>query len=130
MGNIFVSHRGAASDTEKVERLASELSTTGHNVWLDSWKIDIGDSIIQRINEGLADSTYLILCYSSSGVLSPWMSREWMSTLAAQLNGKNVKLLPVKLSGGEPPAILDDIKYADLAADWDKGVSDLLRAVK
>jgi hypothetical protein len=58
------------------------------------------------------------------------MGREWMSFLAAQLNGKDVKLLPVRLTGGEPPVILEDVKYADLVKDWDKGVSDLLRAIK
>jgi hypothetical protein len=128
MANVFVSHRG--TDAKEAERLSNELVKAGHKVWLDSWKIDVGDSIVQRINEGLEGSTYLVLCYSSSGVLSPWMGREWMSFLAGQLNGKDVKLLPAMLTSGEPPAILDDIKYADLVKDWDKGVSDLLRAIK
>ena len=57
------------------------------------------------------------------------MSREWMATLAHQLNGYEVKVLPVRLSGGKPPAIVADIKYADLVKDWDNGVIELLKAM-
>jgi hypothetical protein len=57
------------------------------------------------------------------------MSREWMAALALQLNGYEVKVLPIRLSGGEPPAIMTDIKYADLVKDWDNGVAELLRTI-
>jgi hypothetical protein len=128
MANVFMSHRG--SDTQEAERLAVEIRNAGHQVWLDVWEINVGDSIVERINAGLEGATYLVLCYSSSGVTSPWMSREWMSALARQLNGYGVKILPVLLTGGEPPAILADVKYADLVTDWTQGVSELLQAMR
>jgi hypothetical protein len=53
-----------------------------------------------------------------------------MSALARQLNGRGINLLPARLTGGEPPAILEDIRYADLATDWDSGVADLLAAIR
>ena len=128
MANVFVSHRGV--DTSEAERLANEIRDAHHDVWLDEWKIDIGDSVVGRITEGLEGAAYVVLCYSSSGVMSTWMSREWMSALALQLEGDGVKLLPVRLTGGEPPAILADIKFADLVSDWGRGMSQLLRAIK
>ena len=57
------------------------------------------------------------------------MSREWMAALAQQLNGYEVKVLPVRLSGGKPPAIMSDIKYADLVKDWNQGIAELLNAM-
>ncbi|MGH3904248.1 MAG: toll/interleukin-1 receptor domain-containing protein [Pseudonocardiaceae bacterium] len=128
MASVFISHRGA--DQDAAERLAVELRNRGHVVWLDTWKIDVGDSIIERVNEGLSDSSYLVLCYSDAGSTSPWMSREWMSTLARQLKGAQVRLLPVRLTGGAPPVIIADIKYADLVADWSRGVDALCDAVR
>jgi hypothetical protein len=125
---VFISHRGA--DTALAERLATELRRHGHDVWLDVWEIGLGDSIVERIQAGLDAAPYVVVCYSSAGVLAPWMSREWMASLARQLNGHNVKLLPVRLSGGEPPAIMADIKYADLVVDWERGVQDLLHALR
>jgi TIR domain len=97
---------------------------------LDEWEIKLGDSIIEKINKGLEGSSYVIVCYSSSGIMSPWMTREWMSTLARQLNTSSVKIIPVLLSGGAPPAILADVKYADLVTDWSRGVSEILVAVR
>jgi hypothetical protein len=128
MANVFVSHRTA--DLELAERLAISLRGAGHEVWLDEWKINVGDSIVEKIDQGLQGATYVIVCYSSAGVMSPWMSREWMASLSRQLNGRGVKLLPARLSGGEAPAILDDIRYADFVKDWSKGLADLLRSIR
>ncbi len=128
MANVFISHRG--SDVQEAERLADEIRNAGHQVWLDKWNISVGDSIVERMNEGLEGATYVVVCYSSAGVTSPWMSREWMSALARQLNGYGVKLLPVLLTGGEPPAILADIKYADLVKNRSQGVSELLLSMR
>ncbi len=125
---VFISHR--RQDTALAERLAEEIRQAGFQVWFDEWNIRIGDSIVERINTGLENARYLILCYSDAGVLSPWMSREWMSALARQLNGYGISVLPARLSGGEPPAILADIKYADLVQDWSRGVTDLLYAMR
>ena len=117
------------ADTSEAERLANEIRDAHHDVWLDEWEIGIGDSVVRRMNEGLEGAAYVVLCYSSSGVMSQWMSREWMSALALQLEGSGVRLLPVRLTGGEPPAILSDIKYADLVSDWTRGLSQLLKAI-
>jgi hypothetical protein len=110
--------------------LLLDLEAVGHEVWFDEWEIGLGDSIVGRMNEGLARVAYLVLCCSSSGVSAPWISREWMSALARQLNGHGVKVLPVVLPGGAPPAILADIKYADLSTDRASGVNELLRAIR
>jgi hypothetical protein len=128
MANVFISHR--SSDTTEAERLANEIRHAGHQVWLDVWDIRVGDSIIERMNAGLEGATYLVVCYSSAGVTSPWMSREWMSALARQLGGHDVRILPVRLTGGGPPAIIADIKYADLVRNWSAGVAELLAAIK
>lgn len=123
----FISHRG--EDIVLAERLAAQLMQAGYEVWLDKWIITVGDSIIEKINAGMENARYLILCYSEAGVSSPWMSREWMATLARQLEGYGVRVLPVRLSGGKPPAIMADIKYADLVKDWDHGMVELLKAM-
>lgn len=128
MANVFISHR--RSDTNEAERLAQEIRRAGHRIWFDEWEIGIGDSIVDRMNQGLSGSTYVVVCYSSAGIDAPWMSREWLSALALQLNGHGVTLLPVVLTGGAAPAILADIKYANLTKDWSAGVGMLLRAIK
>lgn len=128
MSKVFISHRGA--DSKEAEHLARDLSAHGHDVWLDIWEIRAGDSIPDKINKGLINTEYFVLCLSSLGVDSNWISREWLSTLARQMNGLNVKLIPVILTGGGPPALLADIKYADMVSDWNRGLQQLLATLK
>lgn len=128
MANVFISHR--LVDATQARHLAADLRTAGHEVWLDDDEILAGDSILGKMNEGLERAQYVVVCYSSSGIGSPYMSREWLSALARQLDGRGVKLLPVRLTGDEAPAILADIKHADLVANWNDGLAELLRAIK
>lgn len=125
---MFVSYR--TPDAALAEKLATAVREEGHDVWLDQWEIAVGDSIVERIDQGLTGLSYLLLCYSAAGNETAWQGREWRPTLARQLAGEPVKILPVRISGGTPPAILRDIRYADLVRDWDKGVRDLLAAIR
>ena len=127
MASVFISHRGV--DRSAAEQLAGSLRDRGHNVWIDTWKINIGDSIVAQINAGLSDASFLLLCCSGEPSVSPWMDREWMSTLARQLEGAEVRVLPVLLTGGSLPSILSDIKYANLAANWHDGVDAICEAL-
>jgi len=51
MANVFVSHR--RTDAKEAKELATEIRARGHQVWLDDWEIGIGDSIVERIQDGL-----------------------------------------------------------------------------
>jgi TIR domain len=128
MATVFISHRIA--DADLAERLGGEIESAGHRVRLDSREIAIGDSVVEWMNAGLGDAEYVVLGYSVHGVESPWIMREWMSALARQLEGAGVRILPVVLSGGDAPALLADVKAADLTADWAGGVAALLKAIR
>src|ERR1039458_792048 len=87
---VFISHRTA--DADLARRLAEEIQRAGYPVWLDDWEILTGDSVVERINTGLENAKYVVVCYSEAGVLSHWMSREWMSALATQLESHGIKI--------------------------------------
>jgi hypothetical protein len=109
--------------------MAAALTEEGHCVWLDALNLNVGDSIVGEIDRGLENATHLLLCCSGAGSDSAWMSREWMGTLARQLNGHGVRVLPVLLPGGDPPTILADIKYADLRKDFAAGLAEISAAL-
>lgn len=127
MASVFLCHRKI--DSEKVAHLGRIIGDAGHDVWFDEWEIGVGDSIVAKINDGLTGVAYLVLCYSCIES-SDWTDREWHSTLHRQLSGQSVKILPARVGGQQVPAILADLKYADLAGDWEGGVAALLKAIK
>jgi molybdopterin-guanine dinucleotide biosynthesis protein A len=110
-------------------RLRDDLEARGHRLWFDALEIDVGDSIVAKMDSGLASASHLLLCLSASGVDTPWISREWMSALARQMNGADIKLLPVLLPGGSIPVLLADVRYADLRSDWEDGINNLDEAL-
>ncbi|GAA0251812.1 hypothetical protein GCM10010492_60300 [Saccharothrix mutabilis subsp. mutabilis] len=128
MAAVFVSHRTV--DKAEAGKLVLEIEKRGHRVWFDTQEISVGDSIVGKINEGLAGADYVVACFSSADPSSAWMAAEWMSTLARQLEGGNVKLIPVLLPGGVAPAILTDRRYVDLSQDWSVGIDIICTALR
>jgi hypothetical protein len=127
MANVFISYPGP--DAVLAEKLAKSLRRAGHKVWFAEWAIAVGDSIPASLNRGLEHANYVVVCLSALG-LAPWMSAEVWSAYSRQLNGLSVKLLPVRFRAGEVPALLSDLRYADLSRNWNKGVAALLGAMR
>lgn len=117
MGNykmkVFISH--SSSDHDFVLRLAKKLRKDSIDVWIDDWELKVGDSIVQKINEGLEKSSFLIIVFSEFSIKSDWVLRELNSTLMSQLtkkkDEKEVKILPVLLEvePTELPPLFSDL---------------------
>lgn len=55
--DVFISH--ASEDKESfVEPLANALEKAGLNIWYDRFKLKLGDSLREKIDQGLANSRY------------------------------------------------------------------------
>jgi len=62
-------------------------------VWYDKWEIKVGDSLIEKIQEGLDIHDYLAIILSPESVSSEWVKRELNSAvrLAASCGEYNPK---------------------------------------
>ena len=118
-------------DRAFVERLANDLKKYGLAVWWDQWEIRVGESIIQKINEGIDSSAYLIAVLSSHSVQSHFVQREINSALMKQLSAeKNIIILPLVLADCEVPPLLRDIKWADFRNEYESGLKSLLERLQ
>jgi hypothetical protein len=59
---VFLCH--SSSDKLFVDRLASDLEKVNIGVWYDKWEIKVGDSLIEKIQEGLENNDYLAIILS------------------------------------------------------------------
>jgi len=121
---VFIAHSG--KDKEFAKWLAETLRTHALLVWFDAWEIKVGDSIVAKINEGLACSDYLVVVLSPQSVDSRWVSEELNAAFMRQVTDKGIQILPVLLERCELPPTLAHRRYADFTGTLNHGLQDLI----
>lgn len=110
---IFLSHN--SEDKAIIEPIAIKLSTIyGKNkVFYDSWSMQPGEGVIDKMNEGLEKCEYFFFFVSKNSLASNMVKLEWQNALYKVTQNK-VKLIPVKLDDCLMPAILLQTLYIDI----------------
>jgi hypothetical protein len=124
----FLAH--SSHDKPFVRKLAQRLVSADIKVWLDEWELRVGDSILERINHGLRESDYLVIVLSGASVSSSWVRRELHAALMQALSTRAITVLPVLKEACEIPTLIRDLYYADCSRNFDKGLRDLINAIK
>lgn len=112
---VFLSH--CHEDKEFVERVADDLRRRGINVWVDDAEIRLGDSLLERISEGIHSVDYVAVFLSRSSVKSVWVRKELEMAMNREIRGKRVVVLPVLVESCEIPAFLKGKLLADSRDD-------------
>lgn len=124
---IFLSH--SANDKVFVQRLAHCLRNDHFAVWFDEWEINVGDSIVDKVNEGLSSSDFLLIVLSRSSVQSRWVKQELNAATMRACASKGVFILPVLIEECAMPPLLVDKLYADFSRDFSEAYKKLRQAV-
>lgn len=130
---VFISH--TSIDKPIVERIVQRLKQAEILTFYDKHDIGVGASLRKTIRDAITQVGYVLLCLSPAALASKWVRDEtaWALEHANHLaidGGEFV--LPVRIKEFEIPqelAFLSDRKYADVAADFETGVSTILAAV-
>lgn len=124
----FLSH--SSMDKPFVRQLAADLTANGIDVWLDEQRIRVGDSIPEKIAQGLAESDHFLIAISKNSIQSEWVKKELNNALVSEVNKRKVHVLPIKIDEAPIPNIISDKKYADFSSSYKEGLSQLLGALK
>lgn len=124
----FLSHSSA--DKPFVRQLAADLTANGIDVWLDEQRIRVGDSIPDKIAQGLAESDFFLIGLSRNSVGSPWVQKELNNALVNEVQRRKVHILPLKLDDAPMPPIIADKKYADFSKSYKLGLESLLSSLR
>ncbi len=91
--DLFLCH---ATEDKKVlvEPLALELESYGLKVWYDKFEVKLGDSLREKVDEGLAQSSYGVVVLSPAFFEKNWPRKELNGLFAREVEGKKV-ILPV-----------------------------------
>lgn len=83
MSRVFVSH--ASEDKDEVARpMSCLLAAQGHSVWFDEFSLDIGCSLRESIDQGLAHSDFGVVVLSSAFFAKDWPKDELDGLLAIE----------------------------------------------
>ncbi len=112
---IFLSHTHA--DKPVVEPVALQLSEIFgmQNVFYDSWSIQPGDGIIDKMNEGLTAPDFVFFFVSTASLESNMVKIEWQNALYKASSGKT-RIIPIRVDGTAMPAVLSQNLYIDMYA--------------
>lgn len=112
---IFLSH--THSDKPVVEPVAMRLREIYGEckVFYDSWSIQPGDGIIDKINDGLSKPKMVFFFVSEKSLNSNMVKLEWQNALYKATKG-HCKIIPVRVDGCDMPPVLLQSLYIDMYA--------------
>lgn len=85
--DVFISH--ASEDKETVVLpLCAALRRAGLKIWLDRQELHLGDSLREKIDEGLANSRFGVVVLSPSFMAKGWPRRELNGLMAIEESGE------------------------------------------
>jgi hypothetical protein len=125
--SVFLSH--SSKDKSFVSRLATDLKSRGVPVWFDQWELRVGDSLTEKIEQGINQSGWLAVVLSKNSASSDWVQKELRAAQARELQDKNVFVLPIIIDDCEIPLFLLDKLYADFRTSYEHGLEALLKRV-
>src|SRR5215469_1647778 len=117
--DVFISHAGEDKQSAALP-LTIELERRGARVWLDKFELKIGDSIREKVDEGLANSRYGVV------ILSPrFFEKKWPKAELDGLFARDV-VLPVWFGVNEKDLLrVSPILAGRLAGNMADGVSSV-----
>jgi len=123
--SAFISY--STKDNDFVDKLSIELIKNRIHIWRDKWEMQPGDSLIDKIQTALIDSSYLLIVLSKNSVESEWCRKELNAGLMRELTKKDVTVIPVLIDNCEIPLFLQEKVFADFRTSFDDGFKNLLR---
>ncbi len=110
---IFISH--THKDKPIVDTIVQKLAAVfgKDKIFYDSWSIQPGDGVIDKMNEGLGDCKFFFFFVSKNSLLSNMVKIEWQNAIIKATKG-DVKIVPVKLDDCMMPNVLLQTLYIDI----------------
>lgn len=127
MQRVFVSY--SSSDKDFATALANDLVDLGHEVWLDTWRVRVGDSIITQLGKGISEADYVLVILTPASVESSWVEQEWRAKYWEEIQSRHVRVIPLLLKECKVPDLLKTKRYADFRASYQIGLANLAIAL-
>jgi hypothetical protein len=122
--HVFLSY--GWEDRELAEKIASALQSNGIETWWAEWCMSAGDSLRQKIDQGIIGCTHFVVLLTPQSISKPWVNQEMDAGLIRKLNDQ-AKFIPLRhnLSHRDLPPLLSGM----LSPEVDASTSDIQQLI-
>jgi hypothetical protein len=128
---LFLCH--ASEDKEFVRKLKRSLEHKGvSKVWIDEGELLVGDSLLQKIQNGIELTKYFGVVLSPAAMQSKWVRRELEMAMDKETESDDVVVLPLLYKPCDLPRFLRARLYADFTSPlhYQNSIDKLLRRLR
>jgi hypothetical protein len=118
-----------SEDEVLAEKIAAAMQSNGIDTWWANWCISAGDSLRQRIDEGLGDCTLFIVLLTPTSIKKPWVNQEMDAGLIRKLKN-HCKFIPLRhrLPVSELPPLLSGMSSPEVV-DPERDINQLIHDI-
>ena len=120
---VFVSH--CTEDADFAQQIAHQLRSNGIDVWIAPDSIATGETFIEAIQRGLAETTHFVVLLSPDALESKWVNLEINTAIRLDMEGA-LTIAPIMYRPATPPLILGNYQWLDYRGDVTDIVNQLL----
>ncbi|GAA2336737.1 toll/interleukin-1 receptor domain-containing protein [Dactylosporangium salmoneum] len=131
---VFLSY--CREDEAAVERIYQALGRRGLKVWKDTHDLLPGVDWERKIRRALSEYEFAVICLSRTAVAKRGFFQVELKVAARMQQERSeddVYIIPVRIDAGlqarDLPSALTGLHVADLAADWDHGIEQVVRTI-
>jgi hypothetical protein len=107
------------------EPLARGLRHHGVEVWIDEGTIRPGDSLKDRISQGIEDSDYFVVLLTPNSIDSKFVNLE-LNLAFSQFQNENISIIPAVFGSCVIPGFLSSFPFVDFRKFFGYGLKELL----
>jgi hypothetical protein len=115
--DVFLSH--SQGDSELIAQVTKSFRQAGISYWIDEEQVKFGDRIVQKIEDGLRDSRFVVVALSETLGEFGYSRSEYSPILYREFSGETSRrVIPLSLDGSDSekaiPLLLSEKMRADL----------------
>jgi tetratricopeptide (TPR) repeat protein len=110
--NFFVSYNG--KDKAWAEWIAYQLEEAGYSTVIQAWDFQAGGNFVFEMHKATAEADRTIIVLSQDYLDAEYTHPEWAAAFANDPQGKDRKLVPVRIAECNLDGLLSQIIYIDL----------------
>ena len=112
---VFISH--SSFDKRFVRTLKDDLDANGIDTFFDEDSLELGDSLKEKLDSALDESSHFVIILSPHSVNSNWVKYELTGAMKLFADKTLKKIIPIKYRECELPKDISGLLYADLAGE-------------